>query len=270
MIPILTYHQIATPPASPSPFRSLSVPVTHFESQMAWLYRLGYQGLSMSELMPYLRGDKTGRVVGITFDDGYLNNLTQALPVLTRMGFTSTVYAVSQMLGQSNAWDQAIGVPKSDLMNASELQTWARAGQEVGSHTRHHVRLLQSSDVVAREEIGRSKAELEDLLGQAVTQFCYPYGEFNATHQSWVEEAGYAAATTTVRSRQRIGAREPMEWFALARVPVVRSTHWTQFLLKILTRHEDRHGAHWALRPQSPDQSPDQAPDQAPDQVGSA
>ncbi len=241
MIPILTYHQIATPPASPSPFRSLSVPKAHFESQMAWLNRLGYQGLCMSELMPYLRGERTGRVVGITFDDGYQNNLTHALPVLQRFGFTSTVYAVSQRLGQSNVWDQDMGVPKSALMSEAELKAWAHAGQEVGSHTRHHVRLLQCSEDEARQEIALSKMELEDLLGQAVTQFCYPYGEFNALHARLAAQAGYVAATTTQRSRETVGERAAQAWFELSRVPIVRSTHWTQFLLKLLSRYEDRH-----------------------------
>ena len=241
MIPILTYHQIATPPASPSPFRSLSVPLTHFESQMGWLKRLGYQGLSMSELMPYLRGERLGKVVGITFDDGYLNNLQAALPVLERFGFTSTVYAVSKRLGQSNVWDQEMGVPESALMSESELKAWSRAGQEVGSHTRHHVRLLQCNEDQAREEIVISKAELEELLGCAVTQFCYPYGEFNSTHLRLVQQAGYTAATTTVRSRESVGPRASADWFSLSRVPVVRSTHWPQFLLKLLSRYEDRH-----------------------------
>ncbi len=242
MIPILTYHQIATPPPSPSPYRSLSVPLAHFESQMAWLHRLGYQALSMTELMPYLRGERTGRVVGITFDDGYLNNLTHALPVLTRFGFTATVYAVSGLLGESNVWDLALGVPKSTLMSGEELRAWTRAGLEVGSHTCSHARLLSCTDDEARAEISRSKAELEAITGEAVTQFCYPYGEFNAAHRAQVQAAGYLGATTTLRSRETVGSREPEAWFELARVPVVRSTHWPQFLLKLLTPYEDRHG----------------------------
>ena len=60
--------------------RGLIVSPQSFASQMAWLKRLGYQGLSMPHLVPYLRGEKTGKVVGISFDDGYANNLDYALP----------------------------------------------------------------------------------------------------------------------------------------------------------------------------------------------
>ena len=106
-IPILTYHQIDAAPPKGTPMRSLFVSPASFARQMALLKRLGFQGLSMSALMPYLRGDKRGRVVGITFDDGYLNNLQHALPVLQRHGFSSTCYVVSQRLGQTNDFASA-------------------------------------------------------------------------------------------------------------------------------------------------------------------
>jgi peptidoglycan/xylan/chitin deacetylase (PgdA/CDA1 family) len=241
-IPILTYHQIAKAPPKGTAFRSLCVSPERFASQMRWLKRLGYQGLSMSELMPYLLEQKEGKVVGITFDDGYLNNLTHAMPVLQALGFSSTVYAVSSLLGQSNVWDHGVGVEPSTLMNEAELRAWAQGGQEVGSHTLHHAHLSALDSDAARAEIVQSKTQLEEVLSSAVTQFCYPYGEFDASHISMVEDAGYLAATTTARSR----VIQPLEnmglsRFEVPRVPVVRSTHWIQFLMKICTGYEDRH-----------------------------
>jgi peptidoglycan/xylan/chitin deacetylase (PgdA/CDA1 family) len=241
-IPVLTYHQIAAAPAKGTAFRSLCVSPERFASQMRWLKRLGYQGLSMTELMPYILGERRGKVVGITFDDGYLNNLTHALPVLQSLGFGSTVYAVSSLLGQSNVWDHALGVEPSPLMNAQELRAWAQGGQEVGSHTQHHVHLRTLESGAALAEIEHSKTQLEQVLSSAVTQFCYPYGEFDAAHVAMVQGAGYLAATTTTRSR----ITQPLESmglsrFELPRVSVVRSTHWIQFLMKICTSYEDRH-----------------------------
>ncbi len=87
---ILTYHQIDLAPPPPAAFRSLYVAPDSFARQMRWLKRLGYRGLSMRDLMPYLRGEKVGKVVGLTFDDGYCNNLHHALPVLQDCGFTAT------------------------------------------------------------------------------------------------------------------------------------------------------------------------------------
>jgi peptidoglycan/xylan/chitin deacetylase (PgdA/CDA1 family) len=49
---------------------------------------------------------KQGKVVGITFDDGYLENLDNALPILRVNGFTATCYAVSSMIGGTKLWDK--------------------------------------------------------------------------------------------------------------------------------------------------------------------
>jgi hypothetical protein len=55
-IPILMYHQIEQAPPKGAAFRSLYVSPKAFARQMALLSLLGYRGLSMSGLMPYLRG----------------------------------------------------------------------------------------------------------------------------------------------------------------------------------------------------------------------
>jgi peptidoglycan/xylan/chitin deacetylase (PgdA/CDA1 family) len=104
-IPILMYHQIDASPPKGTPLRGLTVTPERFARQMGLLRLLGYRGLSMTELEPYLRCELTGKVVGITFDDGYQNNLEHALPVLQRNGFSATCYAVSDPFEGRNAWD---------------------------------------------------------------------------------------------------------------------------------------------------------------------
>lgn len=235
-IPILTYHQIEVAPPQGAGFRSLYVSPGAFSRQMAWLSRLGYRGLSMSALMPYLKGERTGKVIGITFDDGYLNNLTHALPVLKRHGFSSTCYAVSQQLGKTNEWDRAAGIAQTPLMNAAQLRQWLLAGQEVGAHSRHHVRLTQASAATCIDEITRSKTELEDLTGFPVRHFCYPYGEFTPDHAAMARSAGFDSATTTQRSRCQLGE----DWLQLPRVPVLHSTMLALLWLKVASGYEDR------------------------------
>lgn len=236
MFPILTFHQIAPTPPDGTPYRSLCVAPESFAKHMRWLKLLGYQGLSMSAMLPYLQGNKQGKVVGITFDDGYLNNLTHALPVLQELGFSATCYVVSQMLGKTNVWDEAVGIPQVPLMNAQQLRAWVDGGQEVGAHTRHHLHLNALPDTQALQEIAQSKIELEQATGQAVRHFCYPYGEYSPAHVRMVHEAGFATATTTQRGRARAGDA----LCELRRVPVLRRTTRLQLLLKLFTSHEDR------------------------------
>lgn len=234
-IPILMYHQIDEPPARGTPLRGLIVSPESFAWQMRMLRLLGYRGVSMRELEPYLSGQQQGKVVGLTFDDGYQNNVRNALPVLQRHGFTATCYGVSGMVGGTNSWDRGI-VAEKPLMTLEDWRTWRDAGMDIGSHTRTHASLTQLPTDAARAEITTSKYELEHVIGCSVRHFCYPYGKFTEEHAQMVRDAGYATATTTHRGRVH-AEHSP---YTLRRIMVARATNWLQFFLKIATSYEDR------------------------------
>ncbi len=238
-IPILMYHQIDAEPPKGSPMRGLVVSPKTFSRQMTALKLLGYQGKSMGDLLPYLTGEKRGKVFGITFDDGYENNLRCALPVLKRHGFSSTCYIVANQVGKTNSWDLERGVIQVPLMNARQLQAWVDGGQEVGSHTLNHANLETLTDTEQAIEISQSKTQLEALVQQkaGVQHFCYPYGGLNKTAVQSVKSAGYRTATTTVRGRAVQGQSDDL---LLPRVLVSRTTTWMQLLMKCLSRYEDK------------------------------
>ncbi len=189
----------------------------------------------MRDVMPYIRGEQQGKVFGITFDDGYRNVHDNAMPILSELGFTATNYFVAHQFDGGNVWDLQKGIPFSPLMTISEMRAWAKAGNEVGSHTLDHVHLPELSPEEARRQIVESKTVLEQVLGEAVTAFCYPYGDHGPEHRVMVREAGYDNATLTMRGVAS-AADDP---YGLPRVTVSRSTHILRFLQKCLTRYED-------------------------------
>lgn len=234
-IPILMYHQIDAPPPRGTPLRGLIVAPTSFAWQMRLLRLLGYRGLSMRDLEPYLKGEKSGKVVGLTFDDGFQNNLHNALPVLIRNGFSATCYGVSSLIGGVNRWDKGI-VAEKPLMTLADWRAWHSAGMEVGSHTQTHAKLTELPHDKACEQILRSRIELQDAIGCEVRHFCYPYGWFNDSHPSMVRDAGYLTATTTKRGRNT-AETDP---YLLRRIMVARATNPIQFMAKVMTAYEDR------------------------------
>lgn len=237
-IPILMYHNIARVPRGLLAYRSLYVSPGAFARQMAWLRMLGYRGVSMSDAMPYLRGERQGRIAVLTLDDGYVDNLSNAMPTLRRHGFTATCYVVSSRIGEYNRWDaERLGVRKP-LMNVPELRAWHAGGMEIGSHSRTHVRLSACSDQSQRDEILGSRHELEDRLGLPVTQFCYPYGDHDDRAVRHAREAGFDAATTTQRGRA--SAAGGADLWRLPRIQVARQHLLVQVAAKILTAYEDR------------------------------
>lgn len=235
-IPILMYHQIDVRPARGAVMRGLVVHPASFARQMGLLKYLGYQGLSMTALMPYLKDEKQGKVFGITFDDGYVNNLDHAMPILQQHGFSATCYLVSGQLGGSNVWDHSMGIAPQPLMHAAQARAWVAGGQEVGAHTRNHVDLRQLGADQSLKEIAGCKAELEDACGAPVDQFCYPYGYYTPEHAQQVQRAGYAAATTTARGR----CKPSDSVWQLPRVPVMGSAWLPQFWRKVATAYEDK------------------------------
>lgn len=230
------YHHIDTVPARDDPLWTLRVAPSAFAAQMRWMARLGYRGLSMRDLLPYLRGEKAGKVFGITFDDGYCNVLEHAAPVLAQWGFTSTCYFVAAKLGQSNDWDAHLGIAPTRLMDADQVRRWASLGQEVGSHTLDHCHLPQLAPPLAGEQIVASRTALETVIQSPVVSFCYPYGDWHPALAAKVRDAGYSNATLTERGLAT--ARD--DPFALPRVTVSAFTTLPKFLFKCLTRAEDR------------------------------
>lgn len=236
-VPILMYHSIASMPKG-TVMRSLHVPPKLFRLQMWLLKILGYKGLSMGELQPYLVGEKQGKVVGITFDDGFKNNLVEALPILKKNGFSATCYIISQNIGGINHWDLGKGIDENPLMDESEINEWIDSGMEIGSHTQNHVRLAESDIEIATKEIMQSKLDLEKQFNCSIEHFCYPYGNYNDEIVAITQNSGYDTATTVNRGR----SKSDDNLFTLPRVPITHRTFIHLFLMKILSKYEDKHG----------------------------
>jgi peptidoglycan/xylan/chitin deacetylase (PgdA/CDA1 family) len=234
------YHQIAEKPVSGTPLRGLVVSPSNFAQHMAALSFMGFKGMSMTDLMPYLSGEQAGKVFGITFDDGYENVLKNALPVLQRYRFTSTNYVVPRLAGKSNLWDEKNKIPQVPLMTTRQMQEWIDAGQEVGSHTLTHANLKEASGDQIYAEVVNSKLELENIVKQknGIQHFCYPYGATSIEAVNAAKSAGYQSATTTERGRVLNTAG--IDNFLLPRVLVSRTTTWPQLLWKCLGTYEDK------------------------------
>jgi peptidoglycan/xylan/chitin deacetylase (PgdA/CDA1 family) len=237
-VPILMYHGIGRAPRH-AKMRSLFVTPARFARQMRLLHAVGVRGISMSEAMPYLRGERTGRIAVLTFDDGYTDNLEVALPILQRLGFHATCYVTSGLMGRYNVWDADQLNVRKPIMNPEQVLAWEAAGMEVGAHTRRHPRLTRCSDGELEDEIHGSKHDLETLLGTEVTQFCYPFGDHTEREAEAVERAGFAAATTTRRGRAH---PERDDLFRLPRIFIGGPNLLHLFALKTLTPYEDRRG----------------------------
>ncbi len=182
---ILMYHGVAEVAEDPN---QVCVTPSRFAEQMAWLERHGLRGVGIGTLLDAMRSGRQRGLVGITFDDGYLNVLEAALPELQRHGFAATAYVISSRLGGTNDWDEG---PSWPLMSADEVGKLSAAGIEIGSHSATHMRLARASAEQLAAEVGASRAALAALVGAEIRGFAYPYGSMDAEARRAVRDAGY-------------------------------------------------------------------------------
>jgi len=138
-LPILCYHNVAEAPKE-THFKLLYVSPESFERQLWTLHRIGLRGVSTSEgIARLLNGTARGCVV-LTFDDGYVDTLTMAAPLIKRYGFSATCYVVSGAVGTYNRWDAEQLQETKSLMSREQIDQWLAAGMELGSHSCSHAR----------------------------------------------------------------------------------------------------------------------------------
>jgi peptidoglycan/xylan/chitin deacetylase (PgdA/CDA1 family) len=197
-LPILVYHIVGDVPAD-ARFPCNYVRPDQFEAQLRLLRCAGFDSISFGEYLNYRagRGSLPARPIIITFDDGHRASLDVAAPLLERFGFNATVFVVTELLGQTNAWDT--DERQEPLLSPGEIRTWADRGIQFESHTATHCRLpVQSSDTLLRE-LTDSRRSLESILDRPVSVISYPWGDCNEETLHFAKEAGYEAGVIVRR-----------------------------------------------------------------------
>lgn len=189
--PIFAFHKIGSAPLNtrvPSEYCATNV----FESRVVQLLGMGLKTVTLDQLANVKCTPRKDMV--LTFDDGYLSVLEQALPVLLRHGLCATQFLVSDFIGQQRDIGRR-GVAEF-LMKKSHIKEWLAAGQMIGSHSLSHRDLTKIPIAKAKEEIILSKKRLEDEFEVPVRHFSFPYGSWNSNLCQIVIEAGYETACT--------------------------------------------------------------------------
>jgi peptidoglycan/xylan/chitin deacetylase (PgdA/CDA1 family) len=154
--------------------------------------RLHQDGFKATTLAAMLSGAPDDRSVVLTFDDGFEDFLTNALPCLDRHDFTATVFAVGSFMGKDSSWDV---LPERRHMSAAQLRQVAECGIEIGSHTLSHPALTFLSEHQVRRELEKSRKLLEDTVGKPVRSLSFPFGCWNERIWQIALDCGYRWST---------------------------------------------------------------------------
>ena len=175
--PVLTYHFTRGAAA--------------FRDHLSPLLDEGLTPVSFDHLVAAIEGWATlpPRAFVVTFDDGWVGQADEALPVLVDLRVPATFFVLPgfERHGQGH-------------MTLEQFRGLRAAGMTVGSHTLNHARLptlIKQNLGAAQAEVVLSRDELEREV-DGVDYFAYPNGLYDEAVVQLVRDSGYRAAVTTV------------------------------------------------------------------------
>lgn len=214
---VLTYHSVG------SRDHEMNVRPNQFRDQMRWLAETA-SVISMDDAAKGAEG------VAITFDDGFRDNIDNALPVLNALKLPGTIFVVAGKLGAQ--------FPNESAPDSAPLMTWddaraaERAGMMIGGHSLTHARLSSLSEAEQRREIFDCARVLRDELGERARGFAYPYGsllDYNELSIRAAQDAGFAYACS---NRYGWNGAAADRW-ALRRIWIDRTDTLNSFIAKV-------------------------------------
>ncbi len=199
---VLMYHKINDLPGNPT-----TVPVGVFSEQMRLLSELGYRPVSLEDVLRHYvdRAPLPERAVLITFDDGYRDNLRNAVPILRRNGYPAALFVPIGYLEGTLPLPHEEHLAQRGVLNATidwhEVADLEENGIRIESHGIGHRPLADLEIDEAAREIVLSKLRLEERLGRPVRAFAYVKGSeahYRPVHLSLLRQAGYDIAFTSI------------------------------------------------------------------------
>lgn len=223
---VLCYHGLSV--GCPS---ALMVEPGEFARQIELLAHRGYRGVTFSDVV---EGRARGRVAAVTFDDALVSVREHAHAVLTAHGWPATVfvptaYAASEELtlwSGNELWAETPWVEDFRCLGWEELRALAGEGWELGSHSHTHAHLAEIEPRALREELERSRAEVEEHSGRPCETIGYPYSSVDPRVMDAAGEAGYRAGAATYDDG---GGPRALRW---PRLVVSREDRAARFSLK--------------------------------------
>jgi peptidoglycan/xylan/chitin deacetylase (PgdA/CDA1 family) len=189
----------------------IDIPPQRFEQQLRWLSRWR----KVVTLEETLSAPARKRLTAITFDDGFRDNLTVALPLLEKYRLPMTLFVTAGFLGQAG------------YLSSGELREISKHPLvTIGAHGLWHRHFNLLSEDHARDELVESRRLLEGLTSKTIDLMAWPYGECNEALERMSAESGYRASWSVWKGSN--------SQHSLWRIPLGRRDNMPRFIAKAL------------------------------------
>ena len=188
---ILMLHSVTEQPVD----SRLEITPARLKESIEHYRQCGWDAVNLDEAARRITQHESRRFVCYTFDDGYLDTLTLAHPILKETATPFCVYMTRDFYrGTSTpAWS-----PTTPLLDADQLRKLATDPLcTVGCHTCSHPHLSTITVKEQQNELADCKADLEQMLDTEIHHLAYPHGDYNTDTLHIVKELGFTTAVTT-------------------------------------------------------------------------
>lgn len=174
----------------------------NFDILCGTLKKFGYETITFGDFLDHI---DHGRVlpeksVIITSDDGFADLYDNAFPILKKYGYRMTVFLVTDFVKESdtervtNYFDSDRKVPMRPLLIWPEVAEMAAYGCEFLSHSANHLHLGLATDEEFKEELSKSKHDIDSHLGTDILFFAWPYDNNDPEKLKLLDGLGYRGA----------------------------------------------------------------------------
>ena len=225
-LPSFTYHHV-----DPKITNDITITPATFEAELKTLQSLGYHSVTAREVVEHqIKGTPLpDKPVMLSFDDGWITQYTNAWPLLQKYGFKATFFINPQ----------PISAGYRAYLTRDMVETLAKAGNDIESHTWRHYPLTRSRTVSAAafqkgnvSELTRASAWIATAAGQAPVAICYPYGYYDLEAIGLARAVGYSAGFSV---DEGVSDARPWDAFQMKRFTITSAETADSFRRRLLS-----------------------------------
>lgn len=166
---VLMYHKFAL---SNGDF--LTVTTAQFEAHVTYLKSQNYQFITAQNLLDFYIYNKPlpSKPLLLTFDDGYLNNLELAYPILKKHAAKATIFIPTAFVGLTNKWDKQ----SESIMTLEQLKNLDPSVFELALHSHEHKNYADLNVAGIASDVAQNVAFFKKNNLNYTSVFAYPYG----------------------------------------------------------------------------------------------
>lgn len=199
-IPVLMYHKI--PDQEIQSQHKIYVTKANFEKHLKFFKARNFTTLTFSDLKKFRTGELSfkefpKKPLILTFDDGYVDNLKNASPLLKKYDFRAQLFLLANQNINQNSWDANSTEPVHAIVSGKDRLLWLKSQFEIGSHGFEHRKITEFNETEALKELVNSKKSLEKELDKPINVYAFTYGITGNNSAELAQSAGYEYAVNT-------------------------------------------------------------------------